>query len=96
MGRPKVDEEIKRLVVRMAKENPRWGHDRIVGAFPNLGHPLSEQTVGNILRRHGRSLAPKCRLRGAFRSGVLALAGKETLPSALRPDVRIQHALNQC
>jgi putative transposase len=37
----------------MAKENPSWGYDRIVGALANLGHKLSDQTVGNILRRHG-------------------------------------------
>jgi len=59
VGRPKVAEEIERLVVRMANENPSWGYDRIVGALANLGHRLSDQTVGNILRRHGLSPAPK-------------------------------------
>ena len=59
VGRPRVAEEIERLVVRMANENPRWGYDRIVGALANLGHPLSDKTVGNILRRHGLSPAPK-------------------------------------
>ena len=37
----------------MARENPGWGYDRIVGALSNVGHKLSDQTVGNILRRHG-------------------------------------------
>ena len=59
VGRPRVAEEIERLVVRMAKENPSWSYDRIVGALANLGHRLSDQTVGNILRRHGLSPAPK-------------------------------------
>jgi len=59
VGRPRIAEEIERLVVRMAKENPSWGYDRIVGALANLGHRLSDQTVGNILRRHGLSPAPK-------------------------------------
>ena len=59
VGRPKVDEEVERLVLRMAKENPSWGYDRIVGALANLGHRLSDQTVGNLLRRHGLSPAPK-------------------------------------
>src|SRR5215469_13240639 len=59
VGRPRVAEEIERFVVRMAKENPSWGYDRIVGALANLGHRLSDQTVGNILRRHGLSPAPK-------------------------------------
>ena len=43
----------------MAKENPGWGYDRIVGAMANLGHRLSDQTVGNILRRHDIPSAPK-------------------------------------
>ena len=58
VGRPRIDEEAERLVVQMAKENPSWGYDRIVGALKNLGHQLSHQTVGNILRRHGLSPAP--------------------------------------
>ena len=43
----------------MARENSGWGYDRIVGALANLGHRLSDQTVGNILRRHGMAPAPK-------------------------------------
>jgi putative transposase len=56
-GRPRVDEETERLVVRMAKENPGWGYDRIVGAMANLGLRLSDQS--NILRRHDIPPAPK-------------------------------------
>jgi hypothetical protein len=37
----------------MADENRSWGYDRIVGALANLGHEISDQTVGNVLRRHG-------------------------------------------
>jgi hypothetical protein len=58
-GRPRVDEETEQLVVRMAKENPGWGYDRIVGSMANLGLRLSDQTVGNILRRHDIPPAPK-------------------------------------
>ena len=43
----------------MARENSGWGCDRIVGALANLGHAVSDQTVGNILRRHGIAPAPK-------------------------------------
>src|SRR5258708_25489664 len=50
VGRPKVDQETERLVVQMARENPSWGYDRIVGALANLGHRLCDQTVGNVLR----------------------------------------------
>ena len=43
----------------MARENSGWGYDRIVGALTNLGHPLSDQTVKNVLHRHGIAPAPK-------------------------------------
>jgi hypothetical protein len=59
VGRPPVNEAIERLIVRIAKENPSWGYDRIVGAMMNLGHKVSDQTVGNILRRHDIPPAPK-------------------------------------
>ena len=58
VGRPRIDQEAERLVLQMAKENPSWVYDRIVGALANLGFLLSDQTVGNILRRHGLSPAP--------------------------------------
>ena len=57
-GRPRMDDEIEQWVVRMAKENSDWGYDRIVGAMANLGYRLSDQTVGNILQRHGIPPAP--------------------------------------
>jgi putative transposase len=37
----------------MAQENPSWGYDRMVGGLANLGHSVSDQTVGNVLKRHG-------------------------------------------
>lgn len=50
-GRPAVGPELTQMVVRMARENSGWGYDRIAGALKNLGHCLSDQSVGNILRR---------------------------------------------
>jgi hypothetical protein len=58
-GRPRVYSEIDALVVRMARENRIWGYDRIVGALSNLGHRISDQTVGNILRRYQIAPAPE-------------------------------------
>ena len=43
----------------MARENPSWGYDRIQGALANLGHQISDQTVGNILKAHGIEPAPE-------------------------------------
>ena len=57
-GRPRVERELEELVLRMACENRDWGYDRIAGAMSNLGHQLSDETVGNILRRNGIAPAP--------------------------------------
>lgn len=58
-GRPRVSPKVEALVVRFARENRSWGYDRIVGALANLGHEVSDQTVGNVLRRHDIAPAPK-------------------------------------
>ena len=45
--------------MQMARENSGWGYGRIVGALANLGYTVSDQTVGNVLKRHGIAPAPK-------------------------------------
>ena len=47
------------MVVQMARENPSWGYDRIQGAMANLGHEISDQTVGTIRKAHGIEPAPE-------------------------------------
>jgi putative transposase len=58
-GRPTIAKDLEALVVRMAQGNRSWGYDRIVGALANLGYTVSDQTVGNILKRHGIPPAPE-------------------------------------
>jgi len=58
-GRPPTPEDITQLVLQIARENPSWGYDRIVGALANVGHQISDQTVGNILKAHGIEPAPE-------------------------------------
>ena len=55
----RVKPEVEQLIIRMASENRSWGYDRIAGALANLGHEISDQTVGNVLRRHGLPPAPE-------------------------------------
>jgi hypothetical protein len=45
--------------VKLARGNSSWGYDRIAGALANLGHRISDQSVGNLLRRHGIPPAPE-------------------------------------
>ncbi len=57
-GRPPIAQEVVDLVLKFAKENLTWGYDRIADALANLGHEVSDQTVGNILKSHGVEPAP--------------------------------------
>jgi transposase InsO family protein len=52
-GRPGVLTEIRRLVVRMATENPSWGYTRIQGALKNVGHRVARSTIAAILKAEG-------------------------------------------
>jgi transposase InsO family protein len=71
-GRPPVDPELEALVVRLARENGSWGYDRIVGALKHLGYTISDQTVGNILKRHGIAPAPHRKQRMTWKAFIRA------------------------
>lgn len=58
-GRPTLPEETVGLIVRLAKENPRWGYLRIVGELKKLGITVSKGSVANVLRHHGLPPAPR-------------------------------------
>ncbi len=51
--------EIRRLVVRMAEENPTWGYTRIGGALKNLGHRVGRSTIARILKAQGIPPVPE-------------------------------------
>lgn len=53
VGRPAVGGETRDLVLRLARENPRWGYQRIAGELRGLGFTVSASTVSNLLRRAG-------------------------------------------
>jgi Homeodomain-like domain len=59
LGRPRISKEVEDLVVEMAKANRRWGYDRLAGVLAHLGYEISDQTVGNILKRRGLPTAPE-------------------------------------
>jgi transposase len=58
-GRPPVAQSIRALVLRMARENPRWGYRRIQGELVGLGHPIAASTVWTILKKAGLDPAPR-------------------------------------
>jgi hypothetical protein len=58
-GRPPLDPEVCRLVVRMAKDNPRWGYLRIQGELRKLGLRLGVSSIKRLLAREGLGPAPR-------------------------------------
>ena len=58
-GRPPLDQQVQQLIVRLARENPRWGYQRIKGELQRLGVQVAATTIRTILRRHGLDPAPR-------------------------------------
>jgi transposase InsO family protein len=64
-GRPTIPAGVRALIVRLARENPRWGYQRIVGELKSLGVAVSATTVKKILRAAG--LGPTVRRGPSWR-----------------------------
>jgi putative transposase len=58
-GRPSLDEATRRFILRLARENRRWGYQRIQGELAKLGLRVSATAIRTLLGRHGLGPAPR-------------------------------------
>jgi transposase len=76
-GRPPTAPAIKKLVIRMATENPTWGHRRVQGELVRLGHRIAASTVWQIL--HDADIDPAPRRSGSSWRQFLLTQAKAVL-----------------
>src|SRR5439155_11731775 len=69
-GRPTIPSAVEALILRLARENPRWGHRRIQGELAKLGHARSASAVRAALRRHRVPPAPRRRRATTWREFI--------------------------
>jgi putative transposase len=76
-GRPSTAAAIRKLIIRIATDNPMWGHRRVQGELVRLGHQITASTVWQIL--HAAGIGPASRRPGPAWKQVLAAQARGML-----------------
>ena len=87
-GRPGLDAEIQKLILQMAKNNPRWGCVRVRGELLKLGYRVSATAIRNLLRRNRIGPAP-LRSRHTWKAFLRAQASAIVLTDFLSVDTML-------
>jgi putative transposase len=93
-GRPALPQGTVELIVRLARENPRWGYLRIVGELKKLGVNVSKTSVAAVLRRH--RLPPAPRRSGPTWGEFLRTQAKGLLPPTSLPSTQSRCGAATC
>jgi putative transposase len=64
-GQPPIDKELEQLIVKVAKDNPNLGYEKLAGEMGKLGYDVSKTTVSTVLNRHGILPAPERERQGS-------------------------------
>ena len=86
-GRPGLDPELQKVILQMAKDNPRWGCIRVRGELLKLGHVVSATAIRRLLRRHRIGPAP-LRSRQTWKAFLRAQASAIVLTDFLTVDTQ--------
>jgi hypothetical protein len=87
---PPLDPSIKHLILRLGRENPRWGYLRIRGELLKLGIDVSATTIATVLRQGGLGSAPR-RIGPTLAGQSCARALRDSTPGPRAdPDPRAQ------
>jgi transposase len=81
-GRPPLDDGVQQLIIRLARENPRWGYQRIKGELLRLGVRISATAIRTTLHRHGLDPAPQRTTTTGRRSCASRLPGSWPVTSS--------------
>jgi len=81
-GRPPLDDGVQQLIIRLARENPRWGYQRIKGELLRLGVRISATAIRTTLHRHGLDPAPRRTTTTGRRSCASRLPGSWPVTSS--------------
>jgi putative transposase len=84
-GRPSLDVELQKLILQMARDNPRWGCVRVRGELLKLGYRLSATAIRKLLRRNRIGPSP-LRSRLTWKAFLRAQASAIVLTDFLSVD----------